>query len=297
EAWSTGSNGTERSPTRSLPIFSVDSGVVFERSSGRTGQRVQTLEPRILYLFVPYRNQDALPIFDTVRPDLNLIQLFSTNRYVGGDRVGDANQLAYGVTSRLLDANDGQQYLAATLGQTVRYRTPRVTLPGEIPGAYDRSDVIGELALTAYRHWNAKIGVQWDSYTKRSARSEFAFQYRPENGKVLNAGYRYRNSSVANIAGFEQADASFAWPIGTNFSSYGGLVYKLQDNSFTEQFAGLEYRSCCWNMRLVVGRSIVTRDGDYDTWFEWQFELKGLSSVGKAGSFLADKIRGYSAAF
>ena len=251
-----------------MPTFSLDTGVVFERSSGKAAQRVQTLEPRLFYLYVPYRQQDALPIFDTVRPDLNLIQLFSTNRYVGGDRVGDANQLAYGVTTRLLDATDGQQFLAATLGQTVRYSSPLVALPGESPGIYDRSDVIGELALNAYRHWSARMGVQWNPNEQRTARSEIVFQYRPEDGKVLNAGYRYRNSELFNIAGFEQADASVAWPIGAHFSTYGGLVYKLQDNAFTEQFAGLEYRSCCWNMRLVAGRSIVTREGDYDTWFE-----------------------------
>jgi LPS-assembly protein len=285
----------DRSPSVSAPVFSVDSGMVFERSSGRSAQRIQTLEPRAVYLYVPYRDQDAMPVFDTGRPDLNLTQLFRNQRYVGGDRIGDANQLAYGITSRLLDAGDGRQYISATLGQRLRFATPRVTIPGDAIDVRDNSDIIGELSLTAYRNWNARIGYQWDPETQRSERTEFAFQYLPGPGKVINVGYRFRNP-ITNTRGVKQADASFAWPVGANFSTYALVVYSLQERTATEQFAGLEYRSCCWNMRLVAGRSLVTRSGEYDTWYKWQLELKGLSSVGNGDAFLSQMIRGYSAA-
>ena len=287
----------DRSPSRSLPIFSIDGGMVFERSSGG-GERLQTLEPRILYLYIPYREQGSLPIFDTARPDLNLIQLFRTNRYVGADRVGDTNQIAYGVTSRLLNAASGQQYLAATLGQIVRYAVPRVTLPDETPGIYERSDIIGELALTAYRHWTAQAGLQWNPNQRRAERAEFSFQYRPEIGSVINVGYRYRHadSSTSVYEGLKQTYGSIAWPVASNFSAYARVVYSLQDDVAIEQFAGLEYRSCCWNMRLLAGRSIATREGNFDTWVRWQFELKGLSSVGNADTFLEQSIPGYSSA-
>jgi len=116
-------------PTRALPYARLDTGLVFERDSGASGQRSETLEPRMVYSYVPYRNQDELPIFDSGLPDLNLTELFRTNRYVGGDRIGDANQLALGVTTRLFDQTSGAQYLSATIGQ-IRYLTiPRVGLP------------------------------------------------------------------------------------------------------------------------------------------------------------------------
>jgi LPS-assembly protein len=121
--------GEPATPTRTLPYARIDTGLVFERDSGAAGQRSQTLEPRMMYSYVPYRNQDELPIFDSGLPDLNLTELFRTNRYVGGDRIGDANQLALGLTTRLFDQNSGAQYLSATLGQ-IRYLTiPRVGLP------------------------------------------------------------------------------------------------------------------------------------------------------------------------
>ena len=121
--------GHPSSPSRALPYARVDTGLVFERDAGSQGQRTQTLEPRIVYSYVPYRNQDELPIFDTALPDLNLTELFRTNRYVGFDRIGDGNQIALAMTTRLVDHVTGTQYLAATIGQIRYFSIPRVQLP------------------------------------------------------------------------------------------------------------------------------------------------------------------------
>jgi LPS-assembly protein len=129
--------GLPSTPTRALPYARLDTGLVFERAAGAQGQRTQTLEPRLVYSYVPYRNQDELPIFDSGLPDLNLTELFRTNRYVGSDRIGDANQLAMAVTTRLFDTVSGTQYLSATIGQIRYFSIPRVGLPAEslAPGA------------------------------------------------------------------------------------------------------------------------------------------------------------------
>jgi len=124
--------GAPSTPTRALPYGRVDAGLVFERDAGSQGQRTLTLEPRAVYSYVPYRNQDELPIFDTGLPDLNLTELFRTNRYVGADRIGDANQVALAVTSRLFDHVTGAQYLSATIGQIRYFTIPRVGLPEDL---------------------------------------------------------------------------------------------------------------------------------------------------------------------
>jgi LPS-assembly protein len=121
--------GLPSTPTRALPFARLDTGLVFERQAGSQGQRTQTLEPRLVYSYVPYRNQDELPVFDTALPDLNLTELFRTNRYVGSDRIGDANQLALALTTRLFDTVSGAQYLSATIGQIRYFSIPRVGLP------------------------------------------------------------------------------------------------------------------------------------------------------------------------
>jgi len=286
----------DESPSRSAPLLSLDTGMVLERSSGRTGQRIQTLEPRLLYLYVPYRQQDSLPVFDSKQPDFNLIQLFATNRYVGADRLGDANQLAFGLTTRLLDSTSGEQYLSATLGEVYRFEQPQVSLPNEVLPTNASSDIVGELQLAAYKHWNASLGAQWDPNSQALQRTEAFLQYRPGPGRVVNAGYIYRRSGLTQLPGLEQVDASAAWPVGRRFHLYGRYVYSLEEQKTIEGLAGLEYRDCCWGMRFFARRS-RSLTGELEASWQWQIELNGLSSVGTGNdAFLAQAIRGYSAA-
>ena len=303
--------GSSESRTRSAPILSVDGGLNFERTAGSRAQRLQTFEPRFMYLYVPYRNQDELPVFDTAAADLNLVQLFRTNRYVGGDRLSDANQLSFGVTSRLLDSENGKQFISGTIGQAYYFRTPRVTLPGEAFDDTESSDIIGELDLTAYQDWNIHLGMQWDPGETRSERGDAQIQYRPDYNKVVNLGYRFRRdiietteevippsgppTSVVRQEDLEQVEGSVAWPIGDQWGAYARLVYSLDDSQTLDQFAGIEYRSCCWRLRMVARRYVRSRDGDMDTSILLQLELNGLSSVGTgADTFLERSIRGYS---
>jgi LPS-assembly protein len=277
------------SPSRAAPIVSVDGGLVFERLSGSRKQRLTTLEPRFMYLYVPFRDQNDLPVFDTAVADLNLVQLFRTNRYVGADRLSDANQLSVGVTSRLLDADSGKQFISGTIGQAYYFDEPRVVLPGEVLDDPEFSDLIAELDVTAFGDWNVGMGVQWDPGEKRSEKGDVRLQYKPEYDRVMNLGYRFRRN------GIEQVDGSVAWPIGKAWSAYARMVYSLEDSKSLDQFAGFEYRSCCWRIRAVARRYVSDRTGDTDTSFLLQLELNGLSSVGVgADAFLERSIRGYS---
>ncbi|MBV6422794.1 MAG: LPS-assembly protein LptD [Steroidobacteraceae bacterium] len=283
--------GADRSPHRSLPTASLDLGLIFEGATGSHGQRRLTVEPRALYQYTPYRNQDALPVFDTAVPDLTLVQLFRTNRYVGGDRIADANQASFGVTSRVLDAASGRQLLAASIGQTVYFDTPRVSLPGEPVTDRDTSDLIAQIALTALRDWTADLGVQWNPEASERERMQVQLQYRPAATSVVNVGYRYQRDRI------DQADASVAWPVTKRWSLFGRYIYSLHDDETLDQFAGFEYRSCCWRFRAVGRRFVSSRTGERDTGLYLQLELSGLASVGSSAvSFLEDAIRGYSPA-
>jgi LPS-assembly protein len=280
--------GQPASPSRTLPIESLDAGLVFERDSGSRGQRRLTLEPRVLYLHVPYRNQDDLPLFDTGTPDLNLVELFRTNRYVGADRVGDANQVSAGVTSRLFDTKSGAQFLAVTLGQTYYLQQPKVRLPDEQVRDSNTSDFVGELALTAYKNWNADFGVQWNPDQSRSERAQANIQFKPAGEQVINLGYRFQRDLL------NQYELSAAWPINKQWNAFGRYVYSLLDNKSIERFAGFEYSSCCWRMRVVGRKFVSTRTGAQDTGVYLQLELTGLASVGSAAdAFLTGAIRGY----
>jgi LPS-assembly protein len=322
--------GDPSTPTLTLPYGRLDTGLIFERDAGAQGQRTQTLEPRVVYSYVPYRNQNELPIFDTGLPDMNLVELFRTNRYVGGDRIGDANQVALGLTTRLFNQSTGTQYLAATIGQ-IRYLTlPRVTLPDQItqtlpgqtlatlPGQQTQvilpgqnlptlpgqtlSSVPGETPQT-FRSSDIVTEISVTAYKNWSVNVDY--QWNPytsqtEKSEVL-VQYRPDPAKVVNLGYrfqqdiLKQYDGSFAWPIGGHWNTVGRWVYSLQDRQTIEQLAGIEYKSCCWRFQVVQRRYVTNRNGGLDTSIALQLELTGLSSVGKpADAFLSREISGYS---
>jgi LPS-assembly protein len=282
--------GQDTAPLRALPLLSLDTGLLFERPSGSHADRRVTLEPRLMYLYVPYRNQDSLPMFDSGAPDLNWVQLFRTNRYVGLDRIGDANQVSFGVTSRLFSSQSGMRYLSATLGQTLYFDTPRVHLPDEPPHSTDVSDLIAQVELQAFKNWNVDLGLQWNHGQSQVERSQVQVQYRPNSTQVMNFGYRFQRDRL------EQADFSTAWPLTNSWKFYGRMLYSLREDQTIESFAGFQYSSCCWGVRAVARDYVSRRSGERDRGIYLQLELHGLSSVGlTADSFLARSIRGYSA--
>ncbi|MEY3337718.1 MAG: hypothetical protein RL245_710 [Pseudomonadota bacterium] len=276
-------------PTRALPHAALDIGLRLERDAIENARTRMTLEPRLLYLWTPYRNQDALPIFDTALPDLDFVQLFRTSRYVGPDRIADANHASVGITSRIFDRQSGRQLLSATLGQTYHFEQPRVLLPGEMRIREARSDLVAQLGISAWQSWNVNLGMQWDSAESRQQRSHARLQYRPDADRAVNLAYRFQRDRL------EQGEISGAWPLGSRWNTYGRFVYDLKDRSAIDRFAGLEYKSCCWRLRLVGRRFVSSRTGERDTGIYLQLELNGLASVGSsADAFLEEAIRGYS---
>lgn len=283
--------GSDDSPHRSAPVLSLDSGLVFERESGERNQFVHTLEPRLRYTWIPFRDQDDLPVFDTALPDLNLVQLFRTNRYVGADRLGDANELAAGLTTRLVRAESGQQYLTATVGQRFYFESPRVVLPGEVAETRSASNLVGEVELTAWRSWSARAAVEWDAEQSNTLRGDAGVQYRPGPDTVVNLGYRYREGTL------EQWDAGFAWRLSPSWQLYARQVYSTLEDKSIDRFAGFEYTGCCWRLRLLGRNYVSNRTGESDNSILLQVELNGLSSVGsRSDTFLERGIRGYSPA-
>jgi len=281
--------GFASDPSRTVPISSLDTGIVLERLM-QNSNRVQTLEPRLLYVYVPFRDQDDLPVFDTITPDINLVQLFRKNRFLGVDRIGDTDQLSVGITSRILDVSSGRELLTATVGQTRYFRDRDVTLPGMSAETLDESDYIAQLRFLIWENVNFDFGHQWSTGEDGTTKSEARLQYRPANDKILNLAYRFRRDSL------EQGDLSWSWPLATQWNFVGRYNFSFRDEEVLEQFFGLEYESCCWGLRLVSRKHISTRDGTRDSSFGLQLVLKGMTSVGtKADKLLERGILGYSA--
>ncbi|HXS80723.1 MAG TPA: LPS assembly protein LptD [Gammaproteobacteria bacterium] len=274
---------------RGLPIGSLDMGMTFERDAvGDRRTWLQTIEPRLLYVRVPFEDQSNLPVFDTIVPDFNLIQLFRKYQFVGPDRIADTDQLSFGVTTRLIDAANGRERLTGTLGQT-RYLNPQqVTLPGTAPTATDASDYVAELGVGLRDSWALDVGYQWNSETATTARTETRLEYRPKEDRVFGIGYRYRRDAL------EQGDVSLVWPLAQRWRLIGRYSYSFLDKERLEDFLGWEYEACCWRLRMVNRNYVSRRTGETDNSISVQLELKGLSQRVTSPDELLDRgILGY----
>ena len=289
-------------PARVVPTFSLDSGLLLERPVALSGKSlIHTIEPRLYYLRVPFDHQDDLPNFDTGRPSFSFAQLFRENRFTGVDKLGDADQLALALTSRLLDER-GNELTRVSIGQIRYFRDRRVTLGGGETETAHSSDMVAEIEARPGRHWRLRAGLQYDTGADRTGKSAWNVRYQPDRRTVVNAGYRLvRHVDPAET--IEQADLSFAWPLGMNLRTVGrwSLALDEDEHRTLEAFGGLEYESCCWGFRVVARRFLSGRSDSADEYSNGvflQIELKGLTGVGRGTeALLSRSIPGYENEF
>jgi LPS-assembly protein len=276
--------GTYADASRGVPIASVDAGMFFDRNVHWGSESFQqTLEPRLYYLHVPYRDQSNLPIFTTAESDFNFAQIFTENRFVGGDRIGDANQITIALTSRLIESSTGLERLRAGLGQVYYFSPPKVTLASE-PPSDKTSDIVAFAAAQATKSISVETNLQYTPSFSRSQKLTLAAHYLPVPGSVINAAYRYVRGSVdlnnnPVNTGIHQVDVSSQWPITQNINALARWNWSVSDHKVLEALAGFEYNAGCWQLRAVAHR-FITATQQYSTSFQIQLELTGLSRIG-----------------
>jgi len=288
-----------RSASRTVPTFSLDSGLTFERNASFFGQAfTQTLEPRVFYVNTPYRNQSTLPNYDSGLNAFNFATLFTENEFVGNDRISDSNVLTTGVTSRLLDPETGAEALRVGVAQRVRFRDRRVTLPGEVPVSERLSDLLFGATVNLTPAWSLDTTVQYNPKTNISERSTIGGRYNPGNYRVISAAYR-RQRNVS-----EQYEVGWQWPINDlwgdkgkdlgagrgqgpgRWYSVGRLNYSVPDKKLVDVVVGLEYDGCCWIGRVVLERTqlgtlaLVGTGSSNSTRILFQLEFVGFSRIG-----------------
>ena len=289
----------DASPSRTTPILSVDGGLVFERPvNWFDTPLLQTLEPRIHYLNVPYRDQSDLPIFDSQELGFSWGQLFRSNRFAGADRQSDANQATVAMTTRLFEEDSGRERLSASLGQIRYFREQRVQMPGV--AAVDRSGsaYVADAELMLDDRWSVGLSQQWDPHREVSDLSTLRAQYRWSDAGVVNFAYRFRrdgHTGSADRVTLEQFDASALIPLNEQWRLVGRWNYSLLDDSTLEAFAGVEWENCCLATRILARRYVRNVESERNTSLYIELELKGLSTLGrKSGELVERAILGYT---
>lgn len=294
--------------SRTLPILSLDSGMVFDRKTEYFGRTLnQTLEPRLYYLYVPYRSQTNLPLFDTGIADVSYAQMFSENIFTGWDRVSNANQVTAAVSSRYSMDKTGQQLMGFSVGQRIFFQPQQVNLysaPGLSTSSYGSNDYFAQANGMVAPYTSINGFAQVSPYAQSSStsnstkvnrinRASIGGRFQPSRENVLNYAYRYQNqdyipgapTSGAAAAAVMQNDVSAAWKIWGPLRAVGRYTYSAVQSSQIESLAGIEYNASCWTARAVYHRAMTyssTQTPFLNTSFFIQLELKGMGSIGSS---------------
>ncbi|WP_066459702.1 LPS-assembly protein LptD [Castellaniella caeni] len=303
--------GQPRSQTRVLPIASVDTGLTLERDTTLFGNdAIQTLEPRLYYLYVPYRDQSGLPVFDTGMASFSYQQAFDENIFSGGwDRIANANQLTAGLTTRWLDADTGFERLSLSLAQRFYFDDQRVTLPGQTPRQATESDYLVGANAALTNRFSVYFDGQFDHETQKRSRLSSGVRWTPKRLATMSLSYRYERDPnlytdpyqvlPADVVDQSREQVSFTsqWPLARRWFGVGRYDYSLAEKRSTQSIVGLEYRGDGgWAARAVLQRYAVSAEKTNTALF-LQLELTGLGSLGTDPmSLLSDRITGYQSA-
>jgi LPS-assembly protein len=279
------------------PIVSLDSGLVFERDQQVFGTAMtQTLEPRVYYTYIPYRDQTRIPSFESTLQDLSFATLFTENQFSGYDRINDLNAVTWGVSSRLIDSASGVERIGVAVAQRYFFERQQVTLPGSPPTSSNTSDLLAAIRGTIVPGVSVDAGIGYAAQQSQTQRAYGAVRYNPEPGKLVNVAYRYvRQNLTPGQGSTDQVDVSGQWRLGTNWGVVGRYNYAFNDSRALEALAGLEYNDGCWAIRGLFHRFATTTSQEVTSFFV-QLELSGISKVGlTAEQLLRRSVPGYAA--
>ena len=260
-------------PSSSVPVFSLDSGLFFERDAGSNNSLLQTLEPRLLYAYIPYRDQDQLPVFDAADAGFSINDPFRINRFGGNDRVGDTNQVTAGLTTRLLDQESGTEYLSASIAQVFYFDERRVSLSGSTT-TDNRSDIIAELTTNPTSRWYFHTDTVLDPDINKLTSANSQLKYNHDRFSV-DLAYRYARNSL------ETNEAGFTWQISPRWHWTWRRLYDLDNHRKLESSANLRYESCCWAINLGNRERFIAEGEENEQTIMLLLELKGLASFGQ----------------
>ncbi|MGU7775387.1 LPS-assembly protein LptD [Burkholderia sp. MR1-5-21] len=299
------SSSTPNNPkhfTESVPTVSFDSGLIFDRSVHLFGQDfIQTLEPRLYYVYTPYRNQSSAPLFDTAESDFGLAEIYQPNTFVGNDRIADANRITAGLTSRFIDPRTGDERARFVVAQQYYFADQRVTLnSGQAASQARHSDLIAGAALKLGAGFQSETAFQYNQNNNQLVKSSIGFGYSPDVRKVINVGYRYtRANTTLDGQPINQFLISAQWPLTRRLYAIGRFNYDIAGDRVVDGLLGLQYDADCWALGVGIQRYAngVNSSGQQNssTRFMAQLTLKGLSSIdnGLVSAFRAG-VAGYT---
>lgn len=286
-------NGRFRDGNKTLvmPTLSIDSGLIFERAFTWGGEGyTQTLEPRLFYLYTPYKDQSDIPNFDSDELTKSWSWLFARNRFSGGDKIGDAHQLTTALTSRFYRDEDGFEKARFSIGQIQYFNERRVGLNNNTKVADNNSVLVTEGQYRFDSHWSLYGLSFWNPNQRRNERNIVDVRYNLDTDRYIHFGHRYNQND------YDQLSIGSGWRFAPQWRVFGRYDYSLRENRGFNTMLGVEYDDCCWAWR-VAGRhyrdepdSLKHHNAVY-----LEFIFKGLGNMGsRTGKLLNKQLTGFT---
>ncbi|MEX0424394.1 LPS assembly protein LptD [Providencia rettgeri] len=314
----------EKNVTRVLPMFKSDAKVVFERDLFQGSDFVQTLEPRVQYLYIPYKDQDNINNFDSSLLQSDYSGLFRDRIYSGLDRIASANQFTTGVTTRVYDDALAERF-NFSVGQIYYFERPRA---GNSNRPIDDKSNTGSLLWATdsmWRiddNWGLRGGLQYDRRLGNVTMGNAVAEYRLDADRLVQLNYRFVDRDYIQATfrdlnqlgenqelpeyqrGISQVGAVVSWPLSERWGFVGSYYYDTKQQQPASQLVGLQYNTCCWAVNLGYERKIVgwqkeKFSSEYDNKWSINVELRGLNNNHSLGSqkMLESGIMPYQRAF
>ncbi|AWB56678.1 LPS assembly protein LptD [Colwellia sp. Arc7-D] len=293
----------EKNINRTLPKIRLHGGVNFDRNIALFNSEYnQTLEPQLQYLYIPEKDQSNIGIYDTTLLQDDYNGLFRDRRFSGIDRIAQANQVSWGVTSRLLNAENNEM-LRFSLGRIVYLNESNFDEANQ-DTLVDKSALAADIFLHLSRNWQFSSDIQYNTDLGVTNKSQTTLDYLFSNNQTIQLNHRYtRDVSGESL---EQMSLAANVKIAQRWQLVGRFTQDLQGKRSIESYAGLEYSSCCWGIRFTYHRNINSKIEDdlninenrdaFDSSFNIQFVYNGINSnksSDSVGDMLNSSIFGY----
>lgn len=277
--------------SRSVPKLRLYSRLNLEREYDWFGEpALHTFEPQIQYLYIPYRDQTDIGLYDSTRLQDDFHGLFRENRYSGLDRINEANQLTIGWTTRFYDNVDNELF-RFSLGQIIFLSEPQPQ-PDELDDLSSTESMLAaELIWHWYRKWYFSSAVQYDVDSDQLIKSNASLDYRASDKSLFQLNHRY--SRAVSGQEIQQLGVLGTLPVSDSWQLVASYYRDVANHRMIDASFGLQYESCCWALRLVAQRQIQTeldlpvdaysRAGRLDSSLGLQFVLKGFGDTAGFG--------------
>jgi len=294
-------NKLTKTVNRTLPKVRFHGGINFDRDMSLFGsQYKQTLEPQLQYLYIPEKDQTNIGLYDSTNLQDDYDGLFRDKKYSGLDRIAGANQYTWGITSRVLDQSNLElfrlsvgriQYLDDnnTFDELINPQTKEYTKD-------QQSSVAADLFYRLNHQWQMSADIQYNTIDSFTNKGQVALNYQIDNYNSVQLSHRY----TRNVSGhsLEQASLLANFALNKDWAFVGRLTEDLKNSRSLESYAGFQYESCCWAVRIAYHRYInsnLSDDGifnenrdEFNSGFVLQFIIKGLN--GKQGPVGTQKM-------